>query len=135
MIRQILGRAVVSLIEPIQLQRKLKLMEQLSRVLCLIGPKKLDVGFVGSVGKIIDQAVHLTNQMAQEQALFECHIPKTGHFPTEEPNLRVADESQRGRVFMCTFPGFGRKIVDDGKTSIVWLVTAYAELQSAFRSE
>ena len=103
-------------------------------MLSLFGPKRSkDLGPM--VVAIIDEAVDLSNQMAEEQAIFVCQMPKTGSFPNENPNIRVADENQTGRVFMCSFPGFGRRIVDDGQERVVWLVKTNAELQSGFSVE
>lgn len=82
--------------------------------------------------KVIDHAVLLANQITGEQAIFQCQMAKTGFSPSDDVNVKVADENQEGHIFMCTFPRFGRKIVVDGKEKTVWLVQAIAELTSAF---
>lgn len=133
MIRQIVGRSVLSQVRSIQDDFKQDLVGKLSTTLSLFGPKRVD--FKVMVSKIVDEAVDLSNQMAEEQALFKHQIPKTGSLPSEIPNIRIADETQTGRVVMCTFPGFGRRVVDGGKESMVWLLKSNAELQSGFSIE
>jgi hypothetical protein len=133
MIHQTMGRAVLTQVRPTQYNFKEDLVEKLSGVLILFGPKRTK--FNAMVAKIIEEAVELSNQMAEEQALFKHQMPKTGVFPNEIPNIRIADESQTGRVVMCTFPGFGRRVIDERKESMVWLVKSNAELQSGVSIE
>jgi hypothetical protein len=133
LIRQVLGRAALSQFKDFQKAKKNEVAQRLSHVLSLIGPKRFNMEPV--VSRILNEAVDLANDMAQEQALFKCQMPKTGGLPEEDLNIKVPDENQTGRIFMCTFPRFGRMIIDDGKESVVWLVPAYVELQSAFKPE
>jgi hypothetical protein len=133
MLRQIMGRAVLSQVRPSQTHGKEALVNDLSAMLSLFGPRRLNLNPM--VVAIVDEAVDLSNQMAEEQAIFVCQMPKTGTLPNENPNIRVADENQTGRVFMCSFPGFGRRIIDDGQEKVVWLVKTNAELQSGFSVE
>jgi hypothetical protein len=131
MIRQVIGSAVLSqLVGTQQSRAKDELFKKMLTTLSLISTKRKALSAM--LTKIIDQALLLANQMTGEQALFRCQLAKTGFSPLADVNTKVADETQEGAIFICTFPGFGRDIVDDGEEKTVWLVQANAELTSAF---
>lgn len=131
MIRQAIGKAVVNRIASSQAGAKIKLFSKL--LTAFLNLSNNEKALRSMLKNIIEEAVSLANQMTREQAIFRCQMAKTGFSPLADVNVKVADAGQEGDIFMCTFPGFGRRIVDDRKEKIVWLVPSNAELTSAFR--
>jgi hypothetical protein len=76
----------------------------------------------------------LANDMAQDFILFQCDMVHAGQTCTEA-TMYVADGRQTGRVIMCTFPGFSKKIQQEGKVLLIPVVKANVELESAFQSK
>ena len=113
-----------------QTAKKQHLVEILATALSLLLPKKLESNL--HLERIIDHAVTLANQMTEEQGLFCCFLAEVGSDPKDNLLIKVADQTQTGLVIVCTFPGFGRKIIDDGKERFECIMKANAELQSAF---
>jgi hypothetical protein len=110
--------------------RKEKVIQQLERAMKLLLPGKPD-DIHSIVTQIVDKAVTLANDMTEEQILFRCYMIHAGQQPTEAI-VHVADSEQTGRVILCTFPGFGRKVWEDGKVQLIPVVKASVELESAF---
>lgn len=129
---QAFHKAILSQVKDKQMGMKQTLARGLSESLGLLLPKKMDLET--GLQQIVDQAVTLANQMTEERALFYCLMVQTGNNPQEYVStLRVADERQSGAVFMCTFPGFGKRTVDEnGEKCFVCLVKMSADLESLF---
>lgn len=107
-----------------------RLAQKLGDTLSLLLPGS--AGLFTSIMRLVNQAVTLANQMTEEQAIFRCFFPMVGE-PTPNANIRVPDERQTGRVFMCIFPGFCRRVIlDDGNESRICILKANAVLESAF---
>ena len=83
------------------------------------------------VTQIVDKAVTLANDMTEDQILFQCYMIYPGQQPTVA-FVHVADSEQTGRMILCTFPGFGRKVWEAGKVQLIPVVKASVELESAF---
>lgn len=113
-----------------QADAKARVVEKIATTLSLLLPKKIDPRLM--LVKIVAQAVVLANLMAEEQSLFWCFLAEIKTEPRGNDLIKVVDETQTGRVLLCTFPGLGRRIVDDGQEGFVCMVKANAELESSF---
>ena len=138
-IRQALGRAQLSEVEKLQTAMKNLLVEQLDDLLKPLLPRSSDPNLRPYdihvvIAKLTDMAVQLANMMTQERAIFRSYFLKAGHQPTEV-EASVPNTEQTGNVFMCTFPGFYKKVRDGKQTIQIVMVKANVELQSRLREE
>lgn len=131
MIRQALGRGVLVQTESQQSKVKNAFISHIESMLSTLLPIKQNIQ--PKLQRIIDNAVDLANTMTRERALFLCRVIPTGR-AIEDMYMEVSDEDQKGKVFMCTFPMFCRRIMDEGTGRNVCLVKADVELESAFQS-
>lgn len=129
-IRQALGQAELRQLAKSQETAKLELVRRLVEILERLLPRPIDIQPM--VSKIVDMAVKVANDITEEQALFRCHIIEAGR-PPSESSIHVADDSQSGDVFMCTFPLFARLIRDEWNERLVPVVKASVELESGFQ--
>lgn len=131
MIRQALGQGVLEQFKPTQKEIRDDLINELENTVKLLLPKPQDIR--PKLVKIVDGAIELANEMTCEQALFKCKIFPSGEAFMDK-FMYVPDDNQRGRVYICTFPLFIKRIYHDGRAS--WggrLQPASVELESAFR--
>lgn len=131
LIRQALGRGVLVQTESQQSKVKNAFIGHIESMLSTLLPIKQNIR--PKLQRIIDNAVDLANTMTRERALFLCRVIPTGR-AIEDMYMEVSDEDQKGKVFMCTFPMFCRRIMDEGTGRNVCLVKADVELESAFQS-
>jgi hypothetical protein len=140
MFHQALGRAQLQQIESQQHAAINKLSHKIGSLLERLLPERLDsqakpYDIHGVMVNIVQSAVRLANSMAQELAIFRPFFLTPGEEAIEEKIL-VSNDEQFGNVWLCTFPGFSRKIRgEDGKTKYGVLVRASAELDSHYRRE
>jgi hypothetical protein len=133
MIRQALGKAALRGISESQEKAKSQFTQNLERVLSLLLPPspRIDELLHTMVTSIVDIAIPLANSMTEEQSIFRCEWVQCGDDPVEHV-VDVVDETQSGKVYLCTFPGFWRVIRDDERVRWVPVRKATAELQNAF---
>jgi hypothetical protein len=131
MIRQSFGRAISAQVRGSQDADKTRLVKYILESMSLLVPKKTDMN-PRKLMRIIDQAVSLSNEMTEEQALFLLYMPDVGMDPSMVQYLKIADKTQSGDLFMCTFPAFGRKTVEEG---FVCVVEGNVELASILEVE
>ena len=81
---------------------------------------------------ILDVAVDIANIMTREKALFVCKLIPAGAI-VDDKCMNVSDEDQKGRVFMCAFPKFCKRIIHEGHKRNLYLVKADVELESGFQ--
>ena len=127
--RQTLGYAVLENTKSNQVDHKTRLVERIENLLLPLLPirEAIRPGLI----KLIDMAVDLSNDMLMEKAWFRCRMIRAGRAYDE--NLMEAEETQEGRVYLCTFPLF-IKVVRDGEEEGRCFVKANVELESMFRS-
>lgn len=130
-VRQELGRAELRHLKEAQTTQTTTLVEVLTDTLVPLLPRQLkgnsqpyDVR--GMVVEIMDKCVTLANVMTAEQFFFDCSILCAGD---DSADASIKD-GQSGRVFMCTFPGLGRKMRKGGEIVLVPLVKPSVELES-----
>src|SRR5947207_8462487 len=131
MVRQALGQGVLEQFKSTQTSIHDNLIDELENTLKLLLPKPQDIR--PTLVKIVDAAIELSNKMTCEQALFKCKIFPSGTTFVDK-FMYVPDDNQTGRVYMCTFPLFVKRVFQDGRLS--WsgqLHPASVELESVFR--
>jgi len=138
-IRQALGRAQLSETEEFQTAIKNQLVEQLGDVLKPLLPRSHDhlarpYDIHRVVANVTDLAVKIANAMTQEQAIFRSFFLISGYQPTEA-EASVTNAEQTGNVFMCTFPGFYKKVRDEKQDHNIIMVKANVDLESRLREE
>jgi hypothetical protein len=129
LIREALGRGALKHTEESRKIRAKNLTTEIEEALSPLLPIKQDIR--PKLSKIIDYAIDLSNSMTRERALFTCTMIPSGDV-VDDVHMNVADEDQNGKVFMCTFPMFGRKIMEEGVATSVCLLKGDVELESAF---
>lgn len=130
MVREALGRGALKYTESYQSRRKDSLITDIESKLSPLLPIKHDIRL--KLGRIIDKAIDLCNSMTRERALFTCTLIPSGG-PVDDIHLNVSDEDQNGKVFMCTFPTFCRRVMEEGMATSVCLLKGDVELESAFQ--
>jgi hypothetical protein len=126
-----LGQGVLEQFKPTQNQIHEELINTLENTLIPLLPKLQDIR--PKLVKIVDGAIELANEMTCEQALFRCKIFPSGTAFNDEL-MYIPDDNQKGRVYMCTFPLFVKRVYQDGR--LYWrgpLEPASVELESVFR--
>jgi len=125
--KQTLGYALLDQIQSSQVTGKIALIEQLENTfLCLLPVRD---SLRPKLAKLVDMAVDLSNDMAQEKTYFNHDLVLAGM--TYDEQTMEAEETQRGTVFLCTFPYFATYVLDD-QPKMVCLIKANVELESAF---
>ena len=131
MVRQALGQGVLEQFKSTQNEIHEDLINALENTLKLLLPKPQDIR--PKLVKIVDGAIELANEMTCEQALFKCKMFSSASAFIDK-FMYVPDDKQKGRVYMCTFPLFTKRVCHDGRLS--WsgrLQPASVELESVFR--
>jgi len=107
-----------------------KLVDVLERTLFHLYPRATELRQMAS--EILTLAITTQVEMTAELGLFLCKWVERGSDPGSE-RAKVVDESQKGKIMLCTFPGFWKRIREDGKESWIPIVFPRVELESAFR--
>jgi hypothetical protein len=126
MIRQAIARGVLKSCERSASDCRETCIEELVDILSLILPKtKVKSDIRPSAVKFIEAAIQLKNQMTEEQAVYRCFMLAYGESVTNA-NLNIGDEEiVGGIVFLCTFPGLQRIVLDEeGKKEVLIVVKA-----------
>jgi len=82
--------------------------------------------------EIVRMAVTTKREMTAEQGLFWCKWVENGTDPVAE-RVNVVDKSQKGKVALCTFPGFWKRALQDQGEKWIPIVLPRVELESVFR--
>jgi hypothetical protein len=116
-------------VESNQSRAKNSLLDCVESTLSPLLPTKQEIR--PKLNRIIDNAIDLANSMTRERAIFSCDLIPGGS-TIDDMEMNVSDEDQRGKVFMCTFPMFRRRIMEEGMGTYLCLLKADVELESAF---
>lgn len=130
MIREALGLGALKHAGESSKIRAKNLTTEIEETLSPLLPIKRDIR--PQLSRIIDYAIDLSNSMTRERALFSCTMIPSGD-AVDDVHMNVADEDQNGKVFMCTFPMFCRRIMEEGVATSVCLLKGDVELESAFQ--
>jgi hypothetical protein len=82
--------------------------------------------------EIVRMAVTMQQEMTAEQGLFWCKWVENGSDPITE-RVKVVDQSQKGKVALCTFPGFWKRVQQEQCEKWIPIAFPRAELESVFR--
>lgn len=129
MIRQATGRGILEQVKGRHVEMKKMVTEDLEKLLKIFFPIRQDLG--RKIEKFVDSAVELANTMAEEKALFFCTMIDAGSV-IENTSMQVSDDSQNKRVYMCTFPLFAIRVMEDGRETLVYLTKADVETENLF---
>lgn len=112
-----------------QEEKKRVVIEDLEKLLKIFFPTRQDLG--RKMERFVNSAVELANTMVEEKALFHCNMIDAGSV-LDNKYMQVVDDSQNKRVYMCTFPLFAIKVVEDGMETLSCMTKANVELENLF---
>ena len=85
------------------------------------------------VAKAVQNATELANRIAKENMFLRTYLAEAGMAADDRNSIDVPNSEQTGKVFMCTFPGLRRRIIDnEGMGRFVHFVRATVELDSGY---
>lgn len=109
---------------------KANLVDVIERTLFHLYPESSDIRQMAS--KIVTMAVATQGEMIVEPGLFWCKWVDIGSDPVNE-RAKVVDESQKGKVALCTFPGFWKRVRQDKCENWIPIILPWVELESMFQ--
>jgi len=129
-VRQTIGKALLYHHESTQKATRDNLIVNLEEILRLLLPTTRDIR--PKVRELVKRAIQIAHLITCEQALFNCDLCHGGS-QFKGDVMYLPDENQRGRVFMCTFPYFGKRLLQNGRERAHCLFPASVELESIVR--
>jgi hypothetical protein len=126
-----MGRAIFPMVQAQQASEKKLMVDRLENVFQHLHPVA-NQPIRAKLESFVDDAIFLANKKTLEHAWFRCRIVDSG-VAFDERYMTVPPD-QTGRVLMCTFPAFSRKMVDPvtGASRMQILVQHSVELESHF---
>lgn len=105
--------------------RREECVRELVDLLYQLLPSSKMKDITANVFKFMDSAIKLKNHMTEEQAVYRCFMLSYGETVTNE-QLHIGDEDVPGGVlFLCTFPGLYRIVLnEDGEKEVLTVVKA-----------
>lgn len=99
-------------------------------MLKILFPERQDVE--QKIKHFVDLSIELANTMAQEKALF-CGSMVIAGSSFDKTWMELFEDPRENRVYMCTFPMFAVRSIEDGEESLSYLVKAQVEHEGSFR--
>ena len=130
MIRQAIARAVLKSCKNDIAGWREDCVRELVDLLSQLLPKSKVKDISTNVIKFLDTAIQLKNEMTEEQAVYRCYMLAYGELVTNA-QLNIGDEEGlKGAMFLCTFPGLQRFVLnEEGEMEVLTVVKANGTLQ------
>ena len=129
LIRRALGSAILAQIKPFQEEKQTQVIETLTAMLEILFPCRQDIGHKMKI--FVGQAVEIANTMAEEKILFCGSMIHAGH-TFNDGCMESFEDPQNNRVYMCTFPMFAVRVVEDDEEAMEYLVKANVAHEGLF---
>jgi hypothetical protein len=129
LIRQAICRGILEQLQPAQDEKKNRLIKALTTMLKILFPVSQDVE--RKVEYFFDLSIELANTMAQEKALFCGRMVTAGD--SFDNSWMESFGPEENRVYMCAFPMFAVRFIEDGEETLSYLVKAQVEHEGSFR--
>lgn len=94
---------------------KNKLVAHIERLIEILLPREHNIR--PGIQKTVDVAIDLAYKMTSEQAMFNCEMVLSGE-PEKENYTSAPDDGEKGgRVYVCVFPFFGKRVMEGSEGS------------------